>query len=701
MKKIILILLLICAEIVASQCPNNITYFRTQKEIDDFKVNYPNCKNLNKDITIYGTTDNNKIKNLEGLSNLETISNIEFFYFSSDLITNNYTSNISLLDRFNSLQNINGSFFITENKSLTSISVPENLINIGNHLSIKNNNNLSLLNGFDSLENINGNFEISRNFNLENIPDFNKLKTIRQNLFFSSNAIKTINGFNELVFLGGEFNLQSSPSLIEISGFNNLLELNNNFMVNGAQNLTSLVGFTQLKNINGDFFISSIATVNFNSFNNLINTKSLTITSAKDVNNNFTGFNSIKTIGGYGLNIASINSNEFNAFSNIETSTRITIVNNSFSIISPLNNLKEIQGELSIYSNANLKDIDFLPNLETVEGLVAIHINEGLKKISGLNKLSNIDGNIYIQGNLNLETFSGFNNLIQTEKEIRFYQNPKLHTIDGFENLEIIQNEDLVVLENPLLQNIYGFNNLKTIEGILWIMDNNQLINIKGFTNLEHIGNEFGIIHSNLEDLESLKKINYIGGGIVIQYNTNLKNLNGLANVTSKTAHINLDDNLILENISGLTNIESIENYLVITDNPQLSLCEINPVCSYLELNNPSTNFIDNIDDNKVGCNSINQIINQCSILNTIDNNLFGFNFYPNPVNNKIYFTNVKDLSSILYIKIYDNLGKKLISKELNPSKKMEIDLRRLKQGFYYIQVTNKNKKILLKFIKE
>jgi hypothetical protein len=216
MRKFILLFLLIWGHTAMSQCPDNTPYFSTQKDIDNFKENYPNCKNIDKNIVIYGSTDSDKITNLDGLSNLETINNLDFSSLTTDLninglsnlktvksiyfnqngdgfkltgdfanlqsvensfsLSSNYTSNIDLSNKFPSLTSIKGSFVISNNNSLTDLVLPNNILEINQGLFIKSNDDLKSINGFHELSNLNNSIEIIANFNLNIIPDFTPIR---------------------------------------------------------------------------------------------------------------------------------------------------------------------------------------------------------------------------------------------------------------------------------------------------------------------------------------------------------------------------------------------------------------------------------------------------------------------------------------------------------------------------------------------
>ncbi len=74
--------------------------------------------------------------------------------------------------------------------------------------------------------------------------------------------------------------------------------------------------------------------------------------------------------------------------------------------------------------------------------------------------------------------------------------------------------------------------------------------------------------------------------------------------------HVNrltISNSNVLNSLAGLENIPSIGCRLVITDNPQLSICNIPAVCSYLENGGEAT-----ISNNAGGCNNETEAIQDC-----------------------------------------------------------------------------------------
>ena len=68
---------------------------------------------------------------------------------------------------------------------------------------------------------------------------------------------------------------------------------------------------------------------------------------------------------------------------------------------------------------------------------------------------------------------------------------------------------------------------------------------------------------------------------------------------------------------------------------------------------------------------------------------------FPNPTKNII---NIKNITEIKKIKIFDYLGKEVLTQTENNN---EINVENLSKGIYLIEINSENQKVYKKFIKE
>ncbi|MEE4257001.1 MAG: T9SS type A sorting domain-containing protein [Bacteroidales bacterium] len=124
----------------AQSClPEGIT-FRTQLQIDSFPINYPNCTEIEGDVTIIPKSE---IVSLDSLYVITSIGGQLMIGQCNSLLT---------LSGLNNLQNIGGSLTIVSNYNLTNLTALNSLRSIGFTLTIFGNYRIKTLSGLDSLD---------------------------------------------------------------------------------------------------------------------------------------------------------------------------------------------------------------------------------------------------------------------------------------------------------------------------------------------------------------------------------------------------------------------------------------------------------------------------------------------------------------------------------------------------------------------
>src|SRR5690606_11280849 len=181
-------------------------------------------------------------------------------------------------------------------------------------------------------------------------------------------------------------NLDDYNDITDISGLSNILTIDGNLEVLNTQ-LTSLEGLSSLASIGGniyteynsellDFFDHELTSLNghletWDQLENLSGFSTIThldgLTIGHTSITNMDGFNSLSTIGSYGLNF---------------------YYNWVLNDLSALNILTTIGGPLLLVSNDELQDLEGLNNIISINGELNISNNWGLSDISAL---SNID----------------------------------------------------------------------------------------------------------------------------------------------------------------------------------------------------------------------------------------------------------------------------------------------------------------------
>ncbi len=159
-----------------------------------------------------------------------------------------------------------------------------------------------------------------------------------------------------------------------------------------------------------------------------------------------------------------------------------------------------------------------------------------------------------------------------------------------------------------------GFDNLTRIGGHLSLFGNKSE-STAGFGSLAHIDSYVRIIYNELNDLEGFTDLESIGQGLILRDNDNLTSLDGLDNVTTIHSAIWLCDNELLSDLSSLSGV--IRNDKIktvrIKNNPNLPVCEVAPICDFLNRGSGETI----INNNAAGCNSEEELC--CTFVSVTD----------------------------------------------------------------------------------
>lgn len=151
-------------------------------------------------------SDNSSLLNIDGLSNLNSVSGNIF------IVRN---QNLTNIDGLFSLPSVLGSLIISENYELNSLNGLSNITGILNFLRISHNHSLMNVDGLDNLQTINGAMNIFGNNELTNLNGLENLTNVGSYLIISNN--------NNLVNCCGIHNLLTTPNAIggNINIFNN------------------------------------------------------------------------------------------------------------------------------------------------------------------------------------------------------------------------------------------------------------------------------------------------------------------------------------------------------------------------------------------------------------------------------------------------------------------------------------------------
>ncbi len=512
-----------------------------------------------------------------------------------------------------------------------------NCTEIGGYVII-DGEDISNLNGLYGITSIGGILNIELCMELEDLSGLESLTSIGALYIYGNEILSNFSGLDNLVTIGGYISISFNNILTNLNALSNLNTVGGYIMIDNNYSLASLEG---LNNINAE-----------------------TITSLYVYNNPLLSDCNAQSICDFLINPTG----SINIYNNAGGCNNPTEVANSCGI------------ELSCFPFGNhyLKtqtDVDnfFInfPDCFNLSGSVYIS-GENIKNLLGLNELTTIEGNLKVLRNDSLTNFVGLNNLtsIGGQFQVGFYEgngNPALNNFTGLEALTTV-GEKFSILFNDELIDLLGLSSLRSV-GLLEIGPNNSLISLSG---------------NNLDSITS---------GLVIAGTNILPDLSGLDNLIHAGNYIDIKHNESLLSLSGLDNIEPNSiNLLKIYDNYNLSMCEVRSICEFLT----DSNSFCEIHDNALGCNNRGEIEEACQEVFIKDmepeKSLL---IYPNPTSSKLYISIDNDMT-INEINIYNHYGQILLKKQINCT---QIDISKLEQGIYLIEIVSNKTKINRKLI--
>jgi hypothetical protein len=188
--------------------PQGIT-FSTQAEIDQFALDYPDCKQIMGNVTISGPD----IVTLNGLSGITSFG--KGLYIQNNPI-------LKSLEGLNQVHTIgagvvSGSLYITNNPNLTDLSGLDKLSHIFMRLDISQNEGLDSLHGLDKLQSIGSTFYFQNNDQIKNLKGLGRLQYVGGDLYIEDcDQLRSLAGIEKLDRVGRSLYIQFNPVLHDI-----------------------------------------------------------------------------------------------------------------------------------------------------------------------------------------------------------------------------------------------------------------------------------------------------------------------------------------------------------------------------------------------------------------------------------------------------------------------------------------------------
>jgi hypothetical protein len=363
-----------------------------------------------------------------------------------------------------------------------------------------------------------------------------------------------------------------------------------------------------------------------------------------------------------------------------------------------------------------------------------ITTNANLASITGLSSLASLGGSLLVSANPLLESLEGLENLAYIGEDVFISNNNILSDISALANVSPANVLALRITGNPLLSVCdipFICNYLASPNGKVNIFNNSPGCNnppeiadgcgislsclpygnysfqtqadIDGFPeDYPGCSDLQGTVHIQGNDITSLAGLNSvtsINGTFEIHSNPLLTSLSGLDSLVSVNGGLTIVGNALLNDISALSSLDTVAiTFIGISNNPQLSECDIFSFCQYLA--GPFGYSHCNITGNASGCQDKDQVLMECSV--GIDDPAPDkeslLQISPNPSSEKIT-VKVPENAGPGELILFNTDGRKILIQPIVGSQ-AEVYIADIPSGMYFIKFRGNIKTVTGKFIK-
>lgn len=276
-----------------------------------------------------------------------------------------------------------------------------------------------------------------------------------------------------------------------------------------------------------------------------------------------------------------------------------------------------------VISGSDINDLSPLSNLIAIESL-KIEDNLILNSLNGLNNITEISNGIEIINNSQLINLDGLSSLANFNydnlNDLTIENNPELLSINGLGNANNNFILNIYIKDNPNLVNFNGLETIITNESITsnkvfdLVIDNNDfIVDFAGLEGLSSVSNDFTI--ENNDSLDSFNGLDNLIGAELFTFTNNdaMTSFSSLDGIFTECGII-ITDNDLLEDIDGFGGFFIPSGFcspdIIITNNPLLSLCSTNFMCSIIQFVDGDSVY--NVSNNASGCNSTVELETDC-----------------------------------------------------------------------------------------
>lgn len=560
--------------------------------------------------------------------------------------------------------------------TLTDVSPISNITSITGNLFIQNNAALQNLNGLNIITvggrlYIGGDNANNSNSQLQNVNGLSSLTSIGQFLQVRYNPLLTnLNGLSNITNVGLDIEIEGNTLLNDISGLDGTT-----FNPNDGYGLT-------IKNN------PALAVCNLPNFCTYL--AKLIATHPRDISGNLAAcVNEAAVTAACGISQCPPG--------NITLTTQAQV--NQFAIDYP--NCTQINGYLTV-GGSNITNLNGLSNLTSTVGSLDITQNPLLTDISGLSNITSVGQELAIRNNAVLQSIISLSNINTVTGGLWISGNPQLQSLNGLQNIHAVGGGGLIIRNNDALQSISVLSGIITVTGEVSIREHALLQNLDGLQNINAVGENLVITDNDaLQNISNLSSITTVDGALWILRNPQLQTLNGLQNIVEVGGDVDISNNAVLNNISALQNIDptsitELDGFgLTIVDNPNVSVCNLQNICTYLTY--PAATHPRAISGNMAACVNLAAVTTACAAMSIDEFDSAIVTAYPNPVENLLNLSSAYEITNVTIINM---LGQTVLNKAIG-SADAQIDMGHLPAGNYFVRASTERAVKTIKVVKQ
>lgn len=250
------------------------------------------------------------------------------------------------------------------------------------------------------------------------------------------------------------------------------------------------------------------------------------------------------------------------------------------------NNYSRVTGSLSISQNVvggstSITDLSSLASLTEVDGDLVVFTNGVLQNLDGFNNINRIGGQLFVVDNPELRSLSALQSLDDLGGSLIVADNPQLVNLEGLNNLTVIRGNLSIGIDvgaasfgNESLNSITALSNLTAVAGNL-ILSGNAITDMSGLSNIAAVPGEIRIsFNTQLTSLSGLENIETVGDQLYIAFNDQLPDIDGFEGLRTVGNNLNIASNAALSQVTGLSNLTTVASFLSFSFNPMLTQLE-------------------------------------------------------------------------------------------------------------------------------